>query len=399
MKLEKARRIVLSNVRALGTETLQFQNVLGRVLADDVRSAVDVPPFDRSSMDGYAVRASDTFGASGSSPKKLRLIGSVVMGTRPKFTVRKGAAAKIMTGAPLPRGADAVVMVENTKTKGESIEVLLPVTPGKNVGKRGDDVKAGELALKKGKVIRPQEVGMLALTQNLRVKVSKRPRVAIFATGSELRMPGAKLKFGEITDTNTYTLSAAVTSQGCVPDVIGTVSDDKEKLRRTIMKALRDDMVLVSGGASVGELDLVPDMISELGKLLFHGVTIRPGGPTAFGLIKKKPVFSLPGFPVATLVSFNFLARPALLAMQGLPPDHGKMCVKAKLSGDISSTLGRADVARVKLRAAGGELLAEPVMVMGSGILSSMTRADGLVVVPEDVEGLSKGQEVEVELL
>jgi len=399
MKLDKAQRIVLSNVRTLGAEALPFQDVLGRVLAENVRSAVDAPPFDRSSVDGYAVKAADTFGASGSSPKKLRLIGAVAIGTKPKVSIKKGTAVKIMTGAPLPKGADASVMVENTRARGKFIEVLSPVTPGKNVGKRGEDIVAGELVFKKGKVIRPQEVGMLALTQNLRVNVFRRPRVAILATGSELRKPGSKLKFGEITDSNSYALSAAVTSQGCVADVLGTVPDDKKKLRQAISSALGDDMVFVSGGASVGELDLVPDTISDMGKVLFHGVALRPGGPTAFGFIRRKPVFSLPGFPVAVLMAFHFLARPALLAMQGLPADYGRRCVRAKLSGDVSSTLGRADVARVKLSVENGKLLAEPVMVLGSGILSSMTRADGLVVVPEDVEGFSKGQDVEVELL
>ena len=397
-RLADALNIVLSNVEQLGSEVVSFDQALGRVLAEDVISKVDVPPFDRSAVDGYAVRAADTFGASELKPVKLRVVGSVDIGVASKFHVRGGEAVKIMTGAPLPRGADAVVMVEHTRAGGKKIEVFAPVTPGKNVSARGEDVKVGELALRRGQQLRPQDIGMLASTGKIRVRVSRRPKVAILATGSELRKPGKRLGKAEITDTNSYSLAAAVASCGGLPYRLGIIPDKPEPLRRVLRKAVNYDMMLASGGSSVGEHDIVPDVIAGLGKLLFHGVAIRPGGPTAFGVVEDKPVFSLAGFPVATLVAFDMLVRPALRRMQGLLADRGYPRVRARLVRKVSSTLGRADIVRVQVRAEGSELVAEPIRVTGSSVLSSMTKADGFIIVPEDVEGFGDGSVVEVEL-
>lgn len=397
-RLGDALKIILSNVERLGSESVPFDRALGRVLAEDAISKVNVPPFDRSAVDGYAVRASDTFGASAQRSVKLRLIGSIMTGSPARLRIRKGGAVKIMTGAQMPKGADAVVMVEYTKARDKNIKVFTSLTPNKNVSGKGEDVRAGEVVLKRGQVLRPQDIGMLAGTGNLWVRLVRRPKVAILATGGELRKPGKHLPPAKITDANSYSLAAAVVGCGGEPKLLGIVPDKLNLVQDAIGRAAANDLVLISGGSSVGERDLVPDAITKLGKLLFHGVAIRPGGPTAFGTVRNKPVFALAGFPVATLVAFGMLVRPALWVMQGLSPDHGRSCVSAKLTRKISSTLGRADVVRVKLISKGERLLAEPLRITGSSILSSMTRADGFVVVPENIEGFEKGCEVGVEL-
>lgn len=397
-RLHDAIRIVLSHVERLETEELPFERALGRVLAEDIIARTDVPPFDRSAVDGYAVRAADTFGATATKPRELRVIGSADVGSPTRLRVHRGEALKIMTGAPMPPGADAVVMVEDTSAKEGHLEVYAPITPAKNVSTRGEDARAGEVVLRRGLQLRPQDVGMLASTGNLQVRVTRRPRVAILATGDELRKPGERLGQAKIIDTNSYSLAAAVTSCGGLPYRLGIVPDDRRLLRRELGGARKYDTVLISGGSSVGERDIVPDAIAELGEVLFHGVAIRPGGPTAFGIVGGKPVFALAGFPVASLVAFDLLVRPALRKMQGLPEDRGYPWVLAKLSRKVSSTLGRADVVRVTLSSERGEVLANPIRITGSGILTSMTGADGFFILPEDTEGLDRGATVKVEV-
>lgn len=397
-RLSDALEIIIANVKPLGSELVPFDRALGRVLAEDIISKVDVPPFDRAAVDGYAVRAADTFRASELKPVSLRVVGAADIGRTTKRRVRKGEAIKVMTGTLMPQGADAAVMVEHTRARGKAIEVFTPLTPGKNVSARGEDVKAGELVLKRGRKLRPQDLGMLASTGNLWVRVARKPKVAILATGGELRKPGERLGRAQITDSNSYSLAAAVESCGGLPRRLGIVPDEPGLLRRALRGASRYDMVVASGGSSVGERDLMPDLIAELGELLFHGVAIRPGGPTAFGVVRSRPVFSLAGFPVASLVAFDMLVRPALRRMQGLPANRGYPRVKARLTRKVSSSLGRVDVVRVQVRSQRGELMAEPIRITGSSVLSSMTRADGFLIVPEEVEGFDKGSIVEVEL-
>jgi molybdopterin molybdotransferase len=398
IRLGDALRIVLSNVKQLGEELVPFDQALGRVLAEDVVSKVDIPPFDRSAVDGYAVRAADTFGASQTNPKKLRVVGTARAGSASGLRVGKRQAAKLMTGAQVPRGADAVLMVEHTKVEERRIYVLAPLTPGKNVSARGEDVRVGEVVLRRGQQLRPQDVGMLSSIGRLKVRVFRRPNVAVMATGSELKPPGKRLKPAQITDINSYSLAAGVASCGGEADRLGIVPDEPKSLRHVLLKALKYDMVLISGGSAVGEHDIVPDVTAKLGKILFHGVALRPGGPTAFGIVHGKPVFCLAGFPVASLVAFDMLVRPALWVMQGLPADWGCIRVRARLTRKVASSLGRADVVRVRLWSEADKLLAEPIRVTGSSILSSMTQADGFVLIPEDTEGFEAGREVEVEL-
>ncbi len=389
-RLEEALRLILSGLSPLGWEEVPLQEACGRILFSDLLSPTDFPPFDRSAVDGYAVRAEDTFGAGENSPRRLRVV---------RGRVGPGRAVEVMTGQPLPPGANAVVMLEQTRRKGEDLEVLAPVTPGKNVSRKGEDVKEGERVLERGRRLGPAEVGMLACLGLGRVRVFRRPRVSLLSTGSELLSPGERPRPGKIPDINLYSLSCAVRSCGALPVPLGRCRDRKRELEERLEEALkRGEVVVISGGSSVGRRDLVPGVVEEKGELLFHGVNLRPGGPTAFGKVEGKPVFCLPGFPAACLLSFTFLVRPALRLLQGLPPDRGLAKVRARLARKVASSLGRVDVVRVRLLERKGGLWAEPLRVTGSGILSSLTDSDGFFTVPEDTEVVEEGEEVEVEL-
>jgi len=389
---------VISNVKSLSSISLPFNRAAGFVTAENIVAYEDIPPFDRAAVDGFAVRASDTFRASFAHPVKLRVVEGVFHKRKGKFSLKRKEAVRVATGAPLPNGADAVVMVEYTKSSRDSVAVFQPVSPGKNVSAKGEDVKNGETIIRAGTLLRPQEIGMLAALRRLRVRVIPKPKVAVITTGAELASPWKDRKKSEIIDVNIYSLSAAVIESGGAVGILRRIPDDYELLKKEISKALKHDIVLISGGSSVGEFDFAPDVLRRLGKIVFHGVATRPASPTAFGLVKNKPVFCLPGFPAASIISFRLFVRPALMKLQGLPPTYGRRVLKAKLARKVGSTLGRTDILRVKLRTSKGETIADPIRITGSGILSSLTRADGFVLIPENVEGLAKDEEVEVEL-
>jgi len=389
-RLDEALRLILSGLSPLGWEEVPLEEACGRVLFSDLLSPTDFPPFDRSAVDGYAVRAEDTFGAGENSPRRLRVV---------RGRAGPGRAVEVMTGRPLPPGADAVVMLEQTRRRGESLEVLAPVTPWKNVSARGEDVRKGERVLEGGRRLGPAEVGMLACLGLRRVRVFRRPRVSLLSTGSELLSPGERPRPGKIPDINLYSLTCAVLSCGAIPVSLGRYPDERGELEGRLEEGIeKGDVVVISGGSSVGRRDLMPGVVKEKGELLFHGVNLRPGGPTAFGRVGGKPVFCLPGFPAACLLSFTFLVRPALRLLQGLPPDRGLRRVEARLARKVASSLGRVDVVRVRLVERRGELWAEPLRVTGSGILSSLTGSDGFFTVPEDTEVVEEGERVEVEL-
>jgi len=398
VSLDDALRTIFSHLKPLGKESIPFSRALGRVLAEDVVSKVDIPPFDRSAVDGYAVKAADTFGATSTTPKKLRVVGTGKPGSKSELRIRKGEAVRLMTGSPMPRGADAVLMAEYAKPVKNHILALTSLTPGKNISAKGEDVRAGETVLRRGRRLRPEDIGMLASISRLKVRVFRRPNVAIISTGSELKPPGTRLNTAQIMDINSYSLAAKVTSCGGTAERLGIVPDEPETLRQTLQRAMKHDVIIISGGSSVGEHDLAPEVVAEVGDLMFHGVAMRPGGPSAFGVVNGRPVFCLAGFPVASLVAFDMLVRPALWVMQHLPPDWSSLRVKVKLVRKIPSSLGRVDVVRVRIWGDSGKLLAEPIRVTGSSILSSMTLADGFVIVPGDVEGFDAGTTVEAQL-
>ncbi|KXA91639.1 hypothetical protein AKJ63_01185 [candidate division MSBL1 archaeon SCGC-AAA259D18] len=398
IRLEAALEIIRSEIGEVGGEIIPYHEANGRVLAEDVKSKIDVPPFDRAAMDGFAVHAEDTFGAEESNPREMQIIGSIETGVSGDVEISEGEAVEISTGVPLPKTADAVVKVEET-IRGESkIDVLSPVSPGENVSSRGEDVEEGRVVLEAGRRMGPADIGMLASTKNLEVEVKKKPKVGVVATGDELRNPEEELKPGEVVQVNSYTLSAAVNGAGGEAERLGKVSDKKKSIREMIKKAPDFDMLIFSGGTSVGKKDLVPEIISELGELLFHGVAVRPGSPSAFGLFEDIPVFSLPGFPAAALIAFEVIGKPALRNIQGMKRFSEKPSIDATLDRGIKSKLGRMDIVRTKLVKKNESYLAVPIRVTGSSILRTITEADGMILVPEEKEGFAESKKVKVNL-
>ncbi len=399
--VDDALELLLKHIKPLPTETIRFSDASGRVLGEDITSGYDNPPFDRSAMDGYAVKGENTFGASQTNPIFFTLVGEVTTGIKPDIEIGDFEAVRIMTGGQIPEGADAVVMFEYTRELDGEIEVFKAVTPGKNVSKRGEDVKEGDILLKRGRVIRPHDIGIISAIGRTEIEVFKRPEVAVISTGDELLMPGEELTPGKIYDSNSYTVSSLVLKNGAVPVRVGIIEDDYEKLKSAISDALEYDAVILSGATSVGKKDVIPKVVSELGEILVHGVAMRPGEPTGFGIIKDTPVFMLPGYPVATIFGFETFVRPALQMMQGMEIRSPYPTVNAVLKRKVPSELGRRDYVRVKLigDVRGGKgLFVEPIRTSGSGIISSLVRADGFVVVPENTEGLEKGTRVDVNL-
>ncbi|MEM2877973.1 MAG: molybdopterin molybdotransferase MoeA [Candidatus Hadarchaeales archaeon] len=398
ISLDKAVSSIVSCLRPLETEDIEIEETLGRVIAEDITSSVNVPSFDRAAVDGYALQAADTFGASQGSPREIRLLGSAGAGERKRFRIRRGEAVAVTTGAQIPEGADAVVMLESTSRSGKTIWILSPVTPGKNISAAGEDVKKGDLVFRRGHLLRPCDVGLLASIGRSRVKVFRKPEAGVISTGSEVVPPHGKIGRGQVFDVNSYSISAAVESCGGIPHRLGIAQENKNSVVKMIREALKYDAVIITGGSAVGEKDTVPEVVAEMGELKFHGVAMRPGGPSAFGIVEGKPVFCLAGFPAGALVAFDMLVRPGLRLMQGLNADRGYRSVPAVLAENVASVLGRTDVVRVKLIRTPKGLKAEPIRITGSSMITTMTRADGFIMIPETVEGLSRGESVEVEL-
>lgn len=401
ISLDEALKTVLSYAKPTEIEEIGFDDALSRVLAEDVCSPVDSPPFDRAAMDGYAIRGEDSFGASPNNSVVLRWRSRGE--SEKKNEIVEGTYLPIQTGMPMPKGSNAVVMLEYAKEKegeGEdTLEVFKPVTPGKNVSFKGEDVKKGEEVLKEGRLLRAHDIGMLASLFKRTVKVYKRAKFGIISTGDELLDPKESFSFERekpIADVNSYVL-AALTKKIASPYRIGIVRDDYEEIKNAIGLSLEEegcDGLLISGGSSVGKRDFIADVVEDSGKILFHGVSIRPGEPTGFGVINNKPVFVLPGYPVATMSAFELLVRPFLYAMQGMKEERKKILAIA--GKKIPSAVGRTDFVRVKLLRTENGYYAEPKRVSGSGILSSMTKSDGFVVIEENKEGAEEGEKVEV---
>ncbi|MEM2282366.1 MAG: molybdopterin molybdotransferase MoeA [Candidatus Hadarchaeales archaeon] len=386
-RLAQALTLIREKLRRLPSEKVALEESFNRVSACNIYSNIDLPPFDRAAMDGYAVRAQDTRGASELHPARLRVISR---GNR----IRAKEAVAIATGEPLPLGSDAVVPVERTRREGDAVLVMEPIAPWENVSRKGEDVRAGEVIVREGKRLGPAEVGLLAACGYVEVEVVKRPSVFVIPTGGELTKPGKPLEPGKIYECNSYSIRASLLSCGAVPHVSNPVEDDVGVLKRALRRGAVHDMSLVLGGSSVGDKDLVASAIAEEGELFFHGVAIRPGSPTAFGFVHGKPVFSLPGFPAGCLVAFDLLVRPALQRMLGWREEPRK--ITAKLGRKVASVLGRVDVVRVKVEEVNGEQVAFPIRVTGSSVLSSLSKADGYLLIPEDIEKIEEGVQVEV---
>lgn len=401
--LEEAKSILLEHFdpSPIGEEEVDLEDAHGAVLAEDVYSGIDVPGFPRAAVDGFAVIAQDTFGADEGRPRALRIIGSVRAGEEPGFEIGPGSAAEISTGAPIPGGANAVVMVEYTQAKGDELLVFKAVSPGENVTPMGNDVMAGELVLRRGQRIASREAGVLAAIGRRRVRVFKRPKVAIISTGDELAEPGEALGFGKIYDVNSFSLSHAVLENGGTPLRLGVVGDDPERIEKALRDALRmADVVITSGSTSAGSGDVIYSLLDGLGSpgLLVHGLKVKPGKPAAIAVVDGKPVFGLPGYPTSAMIIFAALVAPIIRSMAGLGGEAEGVRRRAKVAKRIASAKGRAEFLPVHLiRSESGEALAYPIL-KGSGAITTLSMADGFVEIPEDQEFLEEGDEVEVEL-
>jgi molybdopterin molybdotransferase len=393
--LDEAVRLIAEATRPLErTERLDIREANGRVLATDIVSPADVPPFSRAAMDGYAVIAEDTFGAGQFNPTTLTCTERIYTGQVPAKTVAHGECIEIATGAPIPGGADAVVMVEETeKVDQRLIRFFSPVYPQQNVGRQGADIVAGQVVLRAGDVLNPSRIGALAAIGVREVEVYARPRVAILSTGNEVVEPGQPLQPGQIYDINKYTLSAIIVEHGGIPVAHPTAPDTHEALDRALDGCAREDLIVFSGGSSVGERDLILDAVARGGEVIFHGIAVKPGKPTLFGVIAGQPVLGMPGYPTSCLSNSYMLLVPALRRMAHLPAALIRT-VTLPLGQRIVSTTGRHQFYTVRIV----DGTAMPAF-KASGDITSMSQADGYIEIPAQTDIVEKGEMVEVRLL
>jgi molybdenum cofactor synthesis domain-containing protein len=376
-----------------GTERVVLSNADGRVVAADVVAAVDVPPFTRAAMDGYAVLAADTLGASVQAPRTLRVVDRVFTGQVPDLAIRTGVCVEVATGAPMPDGADAVVMVEQTvRASIDEIRVLAPVNPGQNVGRRGADIAAGQVVVTTGDVLTPSRLGAIAAVGATDVEVFQRPRVAIISTGDEIAEPGQPLAPGQVYDINRVTIAAVVIRHGGTATALPIASDDLDDLSSAVDRALQHHVIVFSGGSSVGERDLILDVLRARGEVIFHGIAVKPGKPMAFGRIGRTPVLGMPGYPASCLSNAYMLLVPFLRKMARLPPWQ-PITRTMPLARRVSSVAGRHQFYTVRIV----DDRADPVFKT-SGDITSMAKADGYIEIPSETENVEAGTIVTVKL-
>jgi molybdenum cofactor synthesis domain-containing protein len=394
ISLVEARAIIGHAVKPIErTERVPLAEANGRVLAHDITAAADVPPFSRAGMDGYAVRATDTAGATRETPRTLRCVEQVFTGQMPALTVEAGTCSEVATGAPMPDGADAVVMVEDTlRNESGVVKIFAPVTPRQNVGRQGADIQSGQIVLRAGDVLNASRVGAVAALGIAEVDAYARPRVAILSTGDELVEPGQPLQPGHIYDINKFTLSSVFAEHGAEPVLYRTAVDTIEDLWRAVDECLREDVLVFSGGSSVGERDLILDVIAAKGKVLFHGIALKPGKPTAFGTIGDKLVFGMPGYPTSCLSNAYILVVPALRRIARLSPQAVRS-LTLPLGQRIASVHGRHQIFTVRIT----DGVAMPAF-KASGDITSMSLADGYIEIPADTDFVDLGQLVDVKL-
>ena len=387
--VEDVLALIDRRVARLGSEPIAgLSEAAGRVLAGPIVSTRSVPGFDRSAMDGYALRGEETFGADPYSPIAFEVVGRVRPGRGGAVRVGPGQAVEIATGAPIPEGADTVVRVEATERDGATVRVVEPTPPGRHVGKKGEDVEAGTQILPGGRVLRPQDLGVLSAIGAGRFEVVRRPRVCVIVTGDELVPAGSVPEGPSIADANSPMLEALIARDGGIADVVGPILDDRDILRSAVLLASKvADLILISGGSSTGPEDHAPGLVAELGELAVHGVAIRPASPAGLGFLGEIPVVLLPGNPVSCLCAYDFFGGPIVRKLGGRAKDWPYRPVERPMGRKLASVVGRVDYARVLL--ADGAI--EPIATSGASILSSTTRADGFVVVPSDLEGYPVG--------
>jgi molybdopterin molybdotransferase len=404
--VEHALKLIFSNLspKLPPEENLKIFKSYGRILSRDLFSPEDLPDFSRSTVDGFAVSASDTFGATEGMPAYLNIRYEIVMAEEPGFELQKSEVAKIPTGGMLPKGADAVVMFEHTQqVDAGMIEVLKPVAPGENVIQAGEDVKKGDCVLKKGHKMRPQDIGVLSGLGIIDIWVYEQPKVSIISTGDEIVPSDKPVRPGQVRDINSYNLAGLLLDAGAIPLIQGIFSDDYEIIRDIVEKSIKDsNIVLISGGSSVGTKDVTARVIDDLGKpgVLFHGVSLKPGKPTIGGIINNIPVFGLPGHPAAVSVCFEIFIRPIVKTFSGISKERlniEKRIIKARIARNISSSPGREEHIGVFLEEREGEIWAIPILGK-SGLITTLIKADGTAVIPLRKLGVEEGDIVEVRL-
>jgi molybdopterin molybdotransferase len=394
----------LDRFKPLGSEKVGIEDSLHRILSEDISSSINLPEFRRSTVDGFALKAKDTYGASEKNPAIIRLIGEIPMGEVSNMEVNGGEAIKVATGGMVPNGADAVQMVEFTEcVDSDTLHVFKTLSPLENVIQVGEDVKAGETVLHKGHLIRPQDIGLMAGIGKTDVRVYLRPRVGIISSGDEIIPIDYIPAPGEIRDINRYTIVSMVKEAGGIPFFLGIAKDLFNDLKEKIESGLREsDMVAITGGSSVGTLDLTREVLQSFPgtEILAHGISIRPGKPTLLADIQGKPFLGLPGHPVSAIVIFHFFGKPLLKILSGLSQEmiYHQIKVKAKASRNIPSVPGREDYVRVKIEERDGTLWAHPIFGK-SGAIAHLVLADGLIRIGMNEEGLEEGEEAEVFLL
>jgi len=397
--VEKAIKAILKKVQPMGNEKVDLLHALGRVLAEPVESGRDHPPWNSSAMDGYAVQHGELDRASPRRPVILDVIEEIAAGGLPQRVVRPGQASRIMTGAPVPEGADAVIRVEDTRSEGHRVRVLQSVEAGENIRLRGEDIRAGNVVLAQDSEIGPAEAGLLASTGRSHVQVHQRPRVAILATGNELADLGEALSPNKIMNSNGYAVAAQTIEAGGVPVLLGVARDTREELSARLTQGLTADLIVISGGVSVGEYDFVKEVLDDLGvTMAFWKVAMKPGEPLAFGMLRNKPVFGLPGNPVSTMVTFEQFVRPVLRKMQG----HTLLfrpVIEAVLMERITKKPGKTHFLRATVKKTGNRCEVWTTGSQSSGVLTSMVKANGLLIFPSESGELEKGRTVRVQLL
>lgn len=390
MPVKKAQKIIDSSLKKVGVEKISLEDAHKRVLSEEVTSQLNSPPFERSSMDGYAIHAEDTFGFSETNPATLKIIDTIGAGQVSNKIIKHCEAVRIATGAPIPEGANSVVMEEYTNSQGNNLEVEMSLTPRENISPMGEDIKEGDIVLRKGKILKPQDLAIIASAGYNKVNVYKKPNIAVVTTGNELVMPRPSINGAEIINSNHYTFKAMVESAMAIPTVAHCV-DSHEIVENEFEKLLETHDALIStGGTAISKGDVVVDVTENIGEVLIHGVALRPGKPFGFGIIHEKPVFMLSGYPVAAIVQADVFVRNSLHKMQGI--ENEPQIVRKIASRKIPSSLGRTDYIRAKT-----ELnMVKPLKIKGSGIIRSMVESNAYIIIEENIEGIGEGKECNV---
>ncbi|BAW31731.1 MAG TPA: molybdopterin-binding protein [Methanothermobacter sp.] len=372
-------------------EEVELEDAYGRILAQDVKSPIDLPPFNRASRDGYAVRAEDTFKASEDNPKILECIETIEAGSIPRKKIRRGYCSRISTGAPVPEGADAIIMVEYTEEEGDKILIYKSAYPNQHIALKGSDISKNDTISKKGALLSPEKIGALSAAGITKVPVITKLKIGILSTGNELIEPSDDWNPGKIFDSNSHSIAAAVKNCGCKPKILGIVKDDHRELQKAIQSSIREcDILITSGGTSAGAGDILRDIIDNIGEVIIHGISIKPGKPTLIGKIDEKLVFGLPGFPVSALIIFNVFLRPYLMELSGKSLRY-KYVRELPLAQRLHSSKGRVHYALVKIK----DGKAHPIL-KDSGAITSLADADGYIKIPKNVEILEEGSIVKI---